>query len=247
MKIALITGGQPRFTQDFITVLSQIQGFESADIYMNLWNSDWASSEEEGIQKIKRILPPQYNLEKLKLVDQPPYELPPHRSPLPAPKPENVQWWYKRKIGQIQSLSMAFDLIEKDYDAVIRFRLDGCLDRPINVKHFDLINNDIIMPVSRTGRADFPVCDQFFIGTYSGVKFFCDLAKDFRKYVPIADPNWENNGVGPWSLEHVIGTYYLDHNRQIGDGEFITLINTHGRSKYTDKHYHHSITPDPTE
>jgi hypothetical protein len=246
MKIALITGGQPRFTPDFITLLSQIQGMESADIYMNLWNSDWAKDEEEGRHKVEKILPPNYKLAKLKLVDQPPYEMPAHNVPLAAPEPENIQWWYKRKIGQIQSLSMAFDLIDQEYDAVIRVRLDGCLDKPIDVRQFDLVNNDMIMPEPRVGRKDFPICDQFFIGTHTGVKFFCDLAKDFNKYVVLSDPNWANNPHGSWSLEDIIGTYYLHNNKRVDPGNFRSYINTQGRSRYTDKHYHHGITPDPT-
>jgi hypothetical protein len=246
MKIALITGGQPRFTQDFITLLSQVKGFESADIYMNLWNSDWATNEEVARQKVERILPPNYKLAKLKLVDQPLYQLPPHTISLAPPEPENIQWWYKRKLGQIQSLSMAFDLLEQEYDAVIRFRLDGCLNQTIDVSQFNLIDNDIIMPNPRVGRADFPICDQFFISTYNGAKFFCDLAKDFNKYVILSDPNWATNAHGTWSLEHIIGTYYLTNKKQVGHSNFSTLINTSGRSRYTDKHYHHAITSDPT-
>ena len=246
MKVALITGGQPRFTPDFVTVLSQIQGIESADIYMNLWNSNWATTEDEGRQKVENILPPNYKLAKLKLVDQPVYELPAHTTVLEPPYPENVQWCYKRRLGQIQSLSMAFDLIDQDYDAIIRFRLDGSLDRPIDVSQFDLANNDMIMPEPRVGRMDFPICDQFFIGTYKGAKFFCDLAKEFNKYVLLSDPNWENNPHGTWSLEHIIGTYYLNNDKCIAAGNFRTHINTSGRSQYTDKHYHHKITVDPT-
>lgn len=246
MKIALITGGQPRFTPDFVTLLSQIQGMESADIYMNLWNSNWAKDEIEARKKVEKILPPNFNLAKITLVDQPSYELPPHTILLPAPEPENIQWWYKRKIGQLQSLYMAFKLIDQEYDEVIRFRLDGRLDRIINVNEFDLVNNDIIMPGPRMGREDFPICDQFFIGTYDGVKFFCDLVNDFNKYVVLSDPDWATNAHGTWSLEHIIGTYYLDNNKHVGIGEFNTYINTQGRSRYTDKHYHHGITTDPT-
>ena len=43
MRIALITGGQPRFTPDFIKLMTLLKGFDTADIYMNLWSSDWAT------------------------------------------------------------------------------------------------------------------------------------------------------------------------------------------------------------
>ena len=56
MKIALVTGGQPRFTLDFVTLMNQLTGFDSADIYMTLWTTDWATNEIEARQKIEKIL-----------------------------------------------------------------------------------------------------------------------------------------------------------------------------------------------
>lgn len=40
MKVALLTSGQPRFTQCFTKLQSQLLGFEKADIYMCLWASE---------------------------------------------------------------------------------------------------------------------------------------------------------------------------------------------------------------
>ena len=61
MKVALLTGGQPRFTPDFIKVLNQLQGFDSADIYMCLWKSDWAYTDDQARVKIEKVLPSRYN------------------------------------------------------------------------------------------------------------------------------------------------------------------------------------------
>jgi hypothetical protein len=91
MKVALLTGGQPRFTPDFINVLNQLQGFDSADIYMCLWKSDWAYTDDQARVKIEKVLPSRYNLAKIKIVEQPQYTLPPHTLDLPIEEPENVR------------------------------------------------------------------------------------------------------------------------------------------------------------
>jgi len=248
MNIAMITGGQPRFTGDFLILLEQLYGFESADLYMNFWSSSWAESEDHAIEKVKRILPSPYKVAKIQIVDEPPRELPPHLLDHPPEEPENIRWWYRRRKGQLLSLSMAFDLVPDQYDAIVRFRLDGCIDCRLDLSTLDLKNNELILP--QGPRSGFPgngLCDQFSVGSYEGMKFFCGLARQINHYIVLSDPNWEYNGHGYWSPEHLFATYYKLHNKEFVFGSFNALLNTQGRSKYTDKHYHHKIVPDPTD
>jgi hypothetical protein len=248
MRIAMITGGQPRFTGDFITLLGQLKGFSHADLYFNFWTSDWSKSVEEGSAKIEAILPKPYKLAKLQIVDEPPYQLPPHHLNHAPPHPENIRWWYKRRRGQLLSLAMAFDLIDQPYDAIVRFRLDGCIDRIIDLRTLDLRNNELILPAGpKSGFPGRGLCDQFSVGTYEGMRFFCGLARQINHYITLSDPNWEYNGHGDWSPEHLFGTYYKLHSKEFYFGDFVALLNTQGRSKYTDKHYHHRVVADPTE
>lgn len=247
MKIALINGGQPRFTPDFLLLMEQLQGFDQADLYLNFWNSAWASNEQEARNKIERILQPKYSLAKVALVNEPPYELPPHKLDHAPATPENIRWWFQRRIGMWRSLKMAFDLIDKDYDAVIRFRPDGHLGNSLDISKLDLKNNELLFPTAvRCGFDDFKVCDQFAVGTVTGMKFYCGLADCFTEYVPKADPNWELNGHGTWSSEHVFGTYMKAHNKQQVLGPFKAVLTSFGRSEHTDKHYHLPVVKDPT-
>jgi hypothetical protein len=247
MKIALITGGQPRFTFDFIKVMNQIKGFDTADIYMNLWSSDWAQTNEQARSKIEKILLPKYTLAKVNVVDQPPYDLPPHKNPVADPQPENIHWWYRRGIGQSVSLSMAFDLIDQQYDAVIRFRLDGCISHDIDVSNLDLINNELITPSGPVDGIDgYKINDQFAIGTQEGMKFYCGLGKEYRDLVPLAQPDWENTPVG-WTIEYLLGVYMKKYNKTHYRGTFASSVHNQGRSRFADKHFHHFIAQDPTE
>lgn len=248
MKIALITGGHPRFTPDFITFMNQLKGFDQADIYINFWTTDWASSEEEARKKIEKILLPKYRLAKIKICDQPPYELPCHKINLPPAQPENVLWWYERRIGMWQSLKMAYDLIDQEYDAVIRFRVDGRFHEDLDLSKIDLKNNELIyQDYGRAGFDNYRISDVFTIGTQSGMKFYCKMADHLKELIPISDPNWQYRYNGPWSSEHLLGIYLQQHNKQQVFGDFKFHINWSGRSRYTDHHFHHRILPDPTE
>ena len=246
MKIALIAAGQPRFTPDFITFMHQLQGFDSADFYFNFWTSEWVNDASEARTKIEKILLPNYNLAKVEIVDQLLYELPPHKlNHLPA-QPENLHWWYKRRLGQWQSIQMAFNLIDQDYDMIIKFRLDGRLMSDLDVTTIDLKNNQLLFQdYARCGFDDFKICDLFTIGTYEGMKSFVDFADHWKELVPVCNPNWETD-LHNWSCEHVLGTYMKKYNMTQTFGDFKFHINGQGRSRFTDKHYHHQIVIDPT-
>jgi hypothetical protein len=241
MRVAIITAGLPRFTQDFITVLNQLKGVNTADLYVNLWNTDWAKDVCEASTKISKILPTYIVLKKVELVDQPVRILPEEQTSA------ELQWWYDRRIGQIHCLKMAFDLIEEPYDIVIRLRPDGSLDRDIDIESLDFTSTDIIFCNNKYGKDRTEPSDQFLIGTQKGIKFFCDLYNNFDFWMLRACPNWINDVHG-WALEHIVGKYYRDNNKELVYGPWNHDINRHGRSIYTtDKHRHLPIASDPTE
>lgn len=243
MKVAIITAGQPRFTPDFITVLGQLKGFESADLYINLWKSDWADTVEQGMSKIQKILPAHIQLKRLNFAVQPEKDLPSHD---PTSDINELKWWYDRRIGQIQCLQMAFDLIQDQYDVVIRLRPDGCLGGDVDISSLDFAVADMYFCQRGMGIDQAAPNDQFFVGTQLGMKFLCDLYYNFDKYMIESCPAWQTD-VHSWALEYIIKTYYEKNNKAIHKGHFDYYINRSGRSAYTvDKHTHVHIAPDPT-
>ena len=254
MRIALVTGGQPRFTPDFIEIMNQLQGFDSADIYMVLWPTDWATTEEQARSKIEKILLPKYKLAKVSIVDEPEHEFPPHNIQLSPPREQHVAWWYKRLYVQSLALSWAFDLIDQQYDVVVRFRLDQALNTNLDISKIDLTTNSLLLPNNhKAGFPEFPLNDQFAVGTQEGIKFYCDFGKKIKELVPAADPLWAKSDEldaanWKWGKEHLLGFYMKKYNVPIVSGDFgVASLNRYGRSRFTDKHYHHGIAPDPTE
>lgn len=253
MKIALVYGGQPRFTYDFIDLMKRLKGFDSADIYMVLWKSDWAQTEEQARQRIQKVLLPGYSIGKITVIDEPPCEYPPGAEKLSPPAPENAAWWYSRMYKHALGIAWAFDLIEQKYDAVIRFRGDGSVDRELDVSKLELNKTPLLFPNNAgSGFDDYKLNDQLVIGTHEMMKFYCDKGKQFKELIPQSDPNWNisdtiNGATWTWCTEHVIGYYLKKCNIVLNYGDFGVVLNSYGRSRFTDKHYHHGIASDPTE
>jgi hypothetical protein len=238
MKVAIITAGQPRFTDDFVTVLNQLKGFSTADLYINLWDSDWVDDVDQGVNRINKILPSNVILKKLQITTAP-------ARVLPSSKFE-LQWWYDRRISQIHGLKLAFDLIDGEYDLVVRLRPDGSLDSDLDISLLDFTASDVIFCNRLVGANQTAPNDQFFVGTQRGIGFLCNLYIDFDRYMIESCPNWETNE-HEWALEHIIRYYFESNNKPIIRGQFNHDINRVGKSKYTtDKHTHEPIAPDPT-
>jgi hypothetical protein len=248
MKIALITGGQPRFTESFIHFMRQLSGFDQADIYMAFWNSDWAQSEQEAHRKVEKILEPKYNLAKIKLVDFPSYELPPTERIHEPAKEHNVRWFYERRLGMWKSLSLAFELINHDYDMYIRFRPDGNLESTLDLNTINLVGHDLVMPSHpRHGYNWYPICDQLAIGTKHGMKVYCDLINHMNEYIPNICNYWEDNG-HDWASEYLLTHHLVTINKlKIEVANYKSIICPNGRSKFTDNHKWLPIVRDPTD
>ncbi len=244
MKVAIVTAGLPRFTQDFITVLNQLKGFDRADLYINLWESDWADNNQTAINKINKILPSHIFLKKLNITKEPDRNLPVDQNLF---NKEELKWWYDRRIGQIHCLKLAVDLIDDPYDVVIRIRPDGCLYEDLDVSLLDLSNKEVIFCSTGMGIHQTEPNDQFFIGTYNGIKFLCELYQNFDNYIFEGFPQWTKD-VHSWALEYMIGFHFKINGKEIFKGNFDHAIMRAGRSKYTtDKHQHVHIVKDPTE
>lgn len=248
MKVAFVGGGQPRFTPDILDLFYQLKGIDQADIYMVLWKSVWAEDEALGRSKIEKILPPHWNLAGLRIVDEPDYILPKNSPSLEPPQPENVSWWYKRCFNQAYSLFLASELMPRNtYDVITRFRGDVSLDNYLDYRSLS-VGDDIIIPENASsGWPDFPFSDLFFIGNENSMTKFFSLGKFFPDYITIADPNWHQNPQGSWRGEWLSGTFLKHNNIKTIKGPFNCRMNTYGRSRFTDKHYHHPIAKDPTE
>jgi len=248
MKAAFILSGQPRFTPDIIDIFNRVQNVDKADIYAVFWKSEWANTADEAKDRLEKILPANWTLAKVEVVEDPEFILPQGTINLPPPEPENIAWWYKRNWSQFHGIKMAFDLIPPDiYDVVVRIRGDCSPSNVIDFKSLDLKDDNVIVASNTLGWPDYPFNDQFFLGNYKTMKKFWSNIDNFQELVKLSDPKWFKNPHGPWKGEWLNGTFLRISGMTCSKGPFSVRMNTYGRSKFTDKHYHHGIAPDPTE
>jgi len=253
MRVALVYGGQPRFTYDFIDFMNRLTGFESADFYMTLWRSAWATNDEQAVAKISKVLKPNFRIGRIKVIDAPQVEYAVGAEKLQPAKPQNTLWWYERGFYQAIGTSLAFDLIDQQYDLVIKFRGDGSVDRGVDLRRYDFSKTPLLQPSNgQSGYSDYKINDQFAIGTPEAMKFYCDLGKEYKELVPASDPEWNKSSeLDAWhwrfGIDFLMGYRAKLHGVVYHNADFGYNLNTYGRSQFTDKHYHHAVAKDPTE
>jgi hypothetical protein len=174
MKVALITGGQPRFTKYWMENFKRIQGASKVDIYLSLWNnyiiedsqlnfSDFGDNLRSNIQycifeKIQSVLTANVNLRRIEFIEEPSFD-----NIITDELIQNcigydelnsmdqVKNALKRIFSQRYSIYRAYQMLNDTYDYVIRFRLDGYPDRKINLDEHNLENSIVIPSNMRFG------------------------------------------------------------------------------------------------
>ncbi len=237
MKVALIAGGQPRFTTSFNIFLRQLKGMDQADLFLYFWETEWARTAEEARSKIEPMLFSPYNLKTVVIEPEPPYQLPPHNREHNTEEKESVRWWYRRRRAMWLSTYRAFNLIDDQYDMVIKFRGEGRLDREVDLRTLDLSKGAVSPANNRHGTKGREACDQFCLGTYDDMKFFADMTHHMDEYIFEVYPPWEHN-VHEWSSEHLLGWHYFKNSRSQIPGPFNFHLKAEGRSNFDDKDLH---------
>lgn len=217
-------------------MMDQLKGFTRADFYMGLWATPWAPDESTFRSMADPAMLPGYNLKRVEIIPQPIYTLPNATLEHNVNEVESVGWWYKRRRSMWDSLKMTYDLVNEDYDMLIKFRPDGRLDREIDVRSIDL-SEDMLYPSNhRNGLEAMKLCDQFVFASPKGMKFYTSLIDHFDDYIPKIDPNWEHNP-HPWSSEHILGYHMLVNNKTLSIGDYQHLLRVDGISPNDDKWY----------
>lgn len=176
MKVALITGGQPRFTKYWMENFKRIQGATKIDIYLSLWDnyiiedsqlnfSDFGDDLHFNIQycifeKIQSVLPPNVNLRRIEFIEEPSFDSIITEELIQncigydeLNTEEQVMSSLKRIFSQRYSIYRAYQMLNDTYDCVIRFRLDGYPDRKISLDDCDLEKTIVIPSNMRYGSA----------------------------------------------------------------------------------------------
>jgi hypothetical protein len=213
MKIALFTAGQPRFTQSLAILQNQLKGYSEAHIYLVLWPSDDYNSSQDVIDKTSRYLLPNVTYKYIEIRKKEPkwfddskYPIRQNRKLVPS---SILKMWY--------GLNEIFSKIPNEYDAYVRFRLDGRLSCDYDLNTHALDQGVVMARKPRYGYGLTPVNDQFAIANYDNMKTYCDMIHKIDNY-------YTTSGFS-FHAENYLSYHLTVANRlNILDGKFTSVI-----------------------
>jgi len=233
MKIAILLPGQPRFTQDFITFVSNLTGYDHADwfVYITDNNIPSVANNKQGVsinpqwitfdpawacEKIKSWLPDKNIIQSFEISDD--FQLPiiPVANLFEVNKSDNVQKMFYN-LYKADYLRQQFEKANNfKYDLVIRTRADLGLTTPLNLKDLNIQKNQIMMPHRECYWHGHPLCnDQFAIGNSHDMEIYSTL---FTRMKEINDSGFH------FHPESLVGYNLLKNNLSYFPGNFKTSL-----------------------
>jgi len=188
MKIAILLPGQPRFTQDFITFITNLTGYDQADWFVyitnnNVSNFKWCVTMNPlwtvfdpawALEKIKSWLPNNNTIRSFEISDD--FQLPiiPVVNLFEVDKPDNVQKMFYN-IYKADCLRQQFEEANNfKYDLVIRTRADLGITSELDLRQLTIEPTQIVMP-SNEWHGNPRANDQFAIGNSNIMKIYSTL------------------------------------------------------------------------
>jgi hypothetical protein len=195
MKAAVLISGQPRFTRELDDFLKNLINYDQLDFFFYLWNAtagenefitpSWPNSVEGIRAKISANLPPNSNIIKLEIVDQPTYN-PTKEYKLTPWTNANNMWLMFYGIKKVNQLREEWEAEHGNYDLVIRARPDVGIDKPLDLKYTkEFINqnpNYIIMPNNHRHGIGIAVNDMIGVGAGSTMSVYSNVFDHLDQY-----------------------------------------------------------------
>ena len=234
MKIAMVTGGQPRFHQDWLTNINSLVGENTIHLYMNLWK-DYEKAKPFNLEKdiptehniigmIVKELPVNCTLKKFSQIDMPKFDdivpkevrnLPRASSAVPTGD-HYLERFYLQHLG----LYTTYSMIDEEYDCIIRYRLDGKIEFKIDINSFDL-KDGIYIPdnlrYSEHASLWPEINDQYAIGNMENMGVYLRLFEQMTNYFI------ENNRT--IHLETCLSYHLQKHGIKINSTGFQYILN----------------------
>jgi hypothetical protein len=239
MKIAVIAAGRPRFTNRFSLVLEQIiQHNKDVDLYFYLWDEPNEFQkyviETENLKIKKCVFEKEPDLldlldykdfESVKKITLKTIEKNTGYQSFDLSEGQCLNWWEKNvnkrmenTYKQFYSLHECYKLVNEEYDAVIRIRLDGCLNKKINLWNYSMnwINLPCNEKYSLLHKAP-KICDQFAFAKQELMKIYFDFYKSITNLIlsekcPIIHE------------ETLLSSYFIENDIRVNYSDFKHLL-----------------------
>lgn len=230
MKIAIQICGQPRFTDDFKTIITNLKGYKQADWFCyftgdnreiptnKLPSEFWRTITDttEAANNLQNMLAANNFVRSFELSDSDTVTLP--REPDSIPTPAYKMWY---NLFQVNQLRLAYEQQNNIiYDMVVRIRPDIGLVSDLDLNTFiNDISYSIITPINKIAghlhlSPDSPqMCDMFAIASPEHMTIYCDMIRD-------AHNNFFTQTRQSWHTESAHALHLRNHNVPITPSNF---------------------------
>jgi len=230
MRIAILLPGQPRFTQDFFSFLSNLTGYNQADWFIYITNNNYLTSlsltKDRTIseawmnfdpvwarEKIQSWLPTNNIIQSLEISDHEQLGIFPDQTDCNIEHVQKMFYHTYRADMLRQQFETQNNFV---YDLIIRTRPDIGLTSQVNLRDLSIQDNQIIMPSNHWHGT--PKCnDQFAIGNSHNMKIYSDLYTNLKKH---------NDAGSSFHPESMLAYHLNSSGIQYIDGNFTTSLRT---------------------
>lgn len=206
MKIAIQLAGQPRFTGDFNSFLTNLKGYDHADWFCYITNHNdpfnirippqWSEFNKEwAIDKIQSRLPANNFIRSFDTSDC-------EKISLPIEPPDCPRGFYKMWYNIYKSNQLRLDYKNENdikYDMIIRVRPDVGLEDELDLRTIGDIDKSIIFPNNQwAGHTNIDpnapqACDQFAISLSKSMNIYSELVQHAYTYPFTQNRYWWHN------------------------------------------------------
>jgi hypothetical protein len=227
MNIAIQLSGQPRFTQDFNLFLENLIGYESADWFIYLSNTNHTTPSKEGVQfsdswenfdadwaigKISSKLPKNNFIKRFEISNSHLQQWPQVKDLFWVDVPERV-FMMHYNIFQVNELRKHYQETNGVvYDLIIRVRSDVSINSYLDVSTLNIHDDEIIMPKNDWSGVpngwssivgDYWSNDLLAIGKEPAMNVYSTTIHSMKKY----------NDAGVWFHPETLLAYHLSKNK----------------------------------
>lgn len=233
MRIAILLPGQPRFTRNFLTFISNLTGYDRADWFVYITNNNVPSvaNNKQGVsinsqwitfdpvwarEKIKSWLPDNNIIQSLEISDDFQLSVIPVVNLFQVDKPDNVQKMFYN-LYKADCLRQQFEETNNfSYDLVIRTRPDLGIVSELDLRQLTIEPTQIVMP-SNEWHGNPQANDQFAIGNSHNMKIYSTL---FTRIKEINDSGLH------FHPESMVGRNLSQNGLSYSTGNFTTTLRT---------------------
>ena len=195
MKAAVIVSGQPRFTNDLINFIANLDGCTTVDWHILLWKNNPPPDHPAGrnyipdtlryptVEQIHKLfenkLPQHHSIKTVTIEDYLPPPMPNFKAQGCTPQNVWPMWWGWYRVSQ---QCQQWETLHGKYDRIIKARLDIGFPAPVDINNYDP-TRIIVANNGQHGYNNYQMNDLIGISSSDNIHTWCRVINHAEQWV----------------------------------------------------------------